>query len=212
MLWRKESKRVDSLYVDLCDLSNWSEFSDDDSIATQMPAKSNQLALHYRQKAIEQCTMKNWFEAIELYNQALCFAECDQKKEWVGILTNRSSCFFQLQMYDECMVDVKLAKTKADAGIFMSQLNRLTAMCGQKKNQRGKNEQTVYQFKPSLSYDVNKEIPFAANAISIERKKMKKNATTKGEPFFQASRSIDVGKTILIEDGFVATTIERYKR
>ena len=74
-------------------------------------------------------------------------------------------------MFDESLIDVKLAKTKTGAEYFMPKLNRLTAMCGQKKNQRGRNEQTVYQFKPSLSFDANKEIPFAANSISIERKK-----------------------------------------
>lgn len=215
MLWRKESTRLDSLYVDLCDVNDddsfFSSFSDDDSIETEMPAKNNELAKHYRQKAGEHCELKNWFDAIELYNQALCFAEC-YSTEWAAILTDRSICFFQLKMYDECSVDVKLAKTKAGAEIFMAKLNRLSTMCGQKKHQHAKNEQVVYQFKPTLSFVANKQIPLAANVIAIEEKKMKKTTTTKSERIFQATRSIEVGKTVLIEDGFLATTVERYKR
>lgn len=220
MLWQKELKRVDSLYVDLlCDFSDdsFTDFSDsrDDSTVSQMPAKSNRLSKQYQQKAAAQCESKNWFEAIELLNEALCFAKCDSI-EWVSTLTDRSTCFFQLKMYDKCLVDAKLAKAKAAAQMFMPKLNRLMAMCAQKKHQRGSNEQLVHQFKPTLSFDASNEIPFATNAIGIEKKmkKKKKNntATTKCERFFQAKRPIEVGKTILIEDGFVATTVERYKR
>lgn len=196
--------------MDLCDLDDdesfFSSFSE-----TEMPAKNNKLSKYYREKAAEHVELKNWFDAIEFYNQALCFAESGSI-EWAVILTDRSSCFFHLKMYNECLVDVKLAKTKAGADIFMAKLNRLSAMCGQKKHQYAKNEQLVYQFKPTLSFDVNKQIPFAANVIGIEEKKKKTTTTTAKERLFHATRSIEVGKTILIEDGFVATAIERYKR
>lgn len=207
MLWKKETKRLDSLYVDLCDLHDESS-SSDDSIQSDLPAKSNELAHHYRQMAAEHSELKNWFEAIELYNEALCFAESDSS-EWAAILMNRSQCFLQLKMYNECLVDLKLAKTKPGADIFMSHLNRLTTLCNQKRNQHAKNEQVVHQFEPTLSFDANKQIPCAANAVTIE--KIKKT-TAKFERVFQATRPIEVGKTILIDDGFVATTLDRYKR
>lgn len=217
MLWQKENpKQLDSLYVDLCD---WFESScsddDDDSIEevdVPMPAKNDELAQHYRKKASEQFEQKNWFDAIELYNQALCFAECDSN-EWAHILTERSTCWFSLKMFDECLIDVKLAKKKPGAEMFMPKLNRMLAMCGQKKNQRGNNEQLVHQFKPTLSFDANKKIPFASNAIQIAQKNVKKpTPAAKIERFFQATRAIDVGKTVLIEDAFVAMTSEQYKR
>lgn len=60
-----------------CDLDDnhnglWSSLSDDDSTEGVLPAKSNALAKHYREKAADQCESKYWFEAIELYNRALC--------------------------------------------------------------------------------------------------------------------------------------------
>lgn len=228
MLWRKENaKQLDSLYVDLCDLDDEkgisSSFFDDDdddssssddSIESAMPSKCDALSKHYRQKASAQCELKNWFEAIELYNEALCFVDCDSS-EWAGILADRASCFFQMKLFDECLTDAKLAKKKPGAANLMAKLDRLIAVCGQKKHQRGNNEKMVSQFKPSLSFDANKAMPFAANAITIAQKNKKKTTTAsaaKLERFFQATRSIDVGRTILIEDAFVATTIERYKR
>lgn len=213
MLWKKESKRVDSLYVDLCDLDDnhngyGSSFSDVDSIESDMPDKNNALAKHYHQKAAECCESKNWFEAIELYNQALCFAECDTNA-WPAILTDRSQCFFQLKMYDECLMDVKLARTKVGAEDYTAKLNRLSAISIQKRN----HEQVVYQFQPTLSFDASKQIPCVGNAVAIGTT-TKKTATpaAKCERFFQATRPIEVGKTIMIEDAFVAATIERYKR
>lgn len=209
---------MDSLYVELCDVdenhnSFYSSCSDDDSSTeSEMPTKNDALAKHYREKAAEHCESKNWFEAIELYNQALCFAECDSSA-MAEILMNRSQCFLQLKMYDECSVDVKLAKTKIGAEIFMEHLNRLSAMCGQKRNQRARNEQVVHQFQPTLSFDASKQIPCAANVMKIETTTKKPTkAGAKCERIFQATRPIEVGKTILVEDAFVATTIERYKR
>lgn len=223
MLWKKETKRSDSLYVELCDVDEnhntfWSGGSSDDSgdsSESEMPDKDNGLAKHYRQMAAEHCESKNWFEAIELYNQALCFAECESSA-WAAILTDRSQCFFQLKMYDECLVDVKLAKASAGAEFCSAKLNRLSAMCSQKRKQHAKNEQVVYQFQPALSFEANKQIPFTVNGVTIETAttttKQKTPATAKCERHFQATRPFEVGKTILIEDAFVATTIERYKR
>lgn len=119
-------------------------------------------------------------------------------------------------MFDACVTDAKIAKKKPGAGKIMQKLNQLIAMCGQKKQQRGNNEPMVNQAKPALSFDANKRMPFAANAITIAQKDKKKTTSTasgnRRERFFKATRSIDVGQTVLIEDAFVATTIERYKR
>lgn len=207
MLWKRESKRSDALYVDICEDSGYSFNSDLSSMLDEskvMADKSNELSSHYRKKGDEQYEAKAWFDAIELFNQALCFAESGSE-ELAHIYADRSLCFFSLKMYDECLKDVKLAKANNCPRAILPVLNKMIGMCGQRKPQVRKDEQNAHQFMPTLSFKANKQHPIAADAIRFGTK-------ADSDRFVEATREIPVGQTILIEDGFVSSTIERYKR
>lgn len=196
MLWKKESNRAGALLVDLNEI-----YGDDSFGACEVDdakVKSDDLSNHYLQKAIAQCDARNWFEAIELFNQALCLSENDSI-ELGRIYAHRASCYMQLKLFDQCLVDIELAKANRCPLQFRPKLNKMVSQCGQKKNETQNNE----RFKPTLSFVASQEFPCAANVIQIEGN---------SERFFIAGEDIDIGKTIFMEDGFVSTTDERYKR
>lgn len=206
MLWKRVSNQPDSLLIDICEESEYSIF-DSSSVMDESKRtleKSNDLSNHYRMKGSQEVEAKNWFEAIEFFNQALCFAESGSI-EMANAFANRASCFLQLKMYEECLTDIKLAKTNECPPIILPKLSKMAATCGQKKQQPRNDAQTTQQFTPTLSFKPSKEYPCAANVIRFGK-------TKDSHRFVEATRQIDVGQTILIENGFVSSTIERYKR
>lgn len=75
----------------------------------ELKVKKDEIALHLRKEGNKSYCRSEMVRAIEKYNASLCFAENDS--EQIGLAyANRSSCYFQLNRYNECLIDIELAK------------------------------------------------------------------------------------------------------
>ncbi|XP_055301220.1 SET and MYND domain-containing protein DDB_G0273591-like [Sitodiplosis mosellana] len=208
MLWKKESIGKDARLVDFLDSERTHHkhiFSlfDDISESKKVLEKSGKLSTHYRKKAMSQLESKNWHEAIELLNEALCFAENDSQ-DVGGAYAERSTCFFNLHMYDHCLTDIKLARSSKCPQVVQAKLSKLRESC-KKMLKISPNTEAEDDFKPTLSFDASEQCPFVANVVKIEGKEKMGRCIT-------ATRDIDVGQAIMVEEGFVWSTTENYRR
>lgn len=206
MLWKKESIRNDSPLVDIlakCDGHKFFRILDKIGDSKKVLEKNAKLSKHYRFKAACQLELKNYLEAIELLNEALCFAKNDSEDLGYAYV-KRSLCFFNLKMYDKCLTDIKLAKSNNCPLVWEANIIKLQDSC-KKMLKVSTDTQYDSHFESKLSLKVNEQCPCIANVIQIEGKEKLGQCIT-------ATRDIDVGQTIMVEEGFVWSSNENYRR
>lgn len=212
MLWKKESSKENSLYIDLCQSPPgnpaWiTEIYDKFQMETKKIQetkpwiKSDLLALEYRQKGNRFFAMNKWNEAMEWYNKSLCFAE--NGSEMLGLAyANRASCFFYMKMYAKFFVDIELAKQYKYPENLMEKLEKRVAKCLVLME---KEEDKSESMNPVLEYEPNEKFPCLANILKIQ------NNRQFGRHII-ATDDIDVGKKVMVEQNYLAETFElKYK-
>lgn len=124
VLWKKESNvgASDALFVDLfadkSKIKGYNEWNRQLKSAdwknrflgrSIVPGKNNAVSDSYRMEGNTYFKNRSWTEAMELYTQSLCYAQPGTQN--VGLaFANRSSCFFEMKMYDKCLRDIELAE------------------------------------------------------------------------------------------------------
>lgn len=143
-----------------------------------------------------------WIDAMELYNRAICAAK-NVSSELVGIAYfNRSACFFELQMYEKCLVDINLAKEANLPQRLMCTIDKRRDDC------LGFIEAGTQPvpFEPKLSFEAHPNFPEMANVLQIKRSKEFGLHVT-------ATLDIDVGKIVVMEKAFMtAYRYEKFRR
>lgn len=169
MLWKKENIRKDAPLVDLLQKYDYDFIfrkldESTESSKTKKSDKNYELTQHYRKKGKIEMDANNWTDAIELINQALCFAK--NRSDKMGLcFADRAECFLNLKMYEQCFVDIKLAKANNCPTNFQSRLKKWTDEC--KKMLKLSDKQHEMD-EPKLSFDASKQCPNIANVIRIE--------------------------------------------
>lgn len=199
VLWKKESVDNESLYVDLM---GWHNQNVDTAIGRYLErisasGKSNTKSTELRLLGNRQFQAKNWQNAMELYNQCLRFA-CDGSENISLAYANRSSCFLHMQMYDQCVIDIGLAKDANYPGRLMHKLIEREATCLKLINELPEMEKMP---KPALHFDANNQLPGMANVVEIRN-------NDKFGTHLMANSDIDVGKTVLLDEAFVFDAFE----
>lgn len=163
-LWVKETT-PNPLYVDIFEqLRNSPVYRD--AIVEHVEydsAKDDEFAIKYRKAGNDQMKQNNMPKAMELYNQSLCFA-VNGLDQLCLAYANRSICFLHFKMYDECLVDIELAKMSNYPEHLLPKLEQrkndcMTLMIGAVRQQ---------PLQPSLSFDADDRIPCMANVLKIE--------------------------------------------
>lgn len=201
MLWQKESSERNALYVDL--------FAPLDKAVLEMCfmrrksdnkkprfEKSMKNSLAQRDEGNKLFANGEFKKAIELYNESLCLAP--PGSEFAGLsYANRSICFLKLEMFDECLVDIKLAKQSSYPEHLMFKLDGREAKCleGIESGQ-----QKTYDIGLELSYDPDETFPCLANVLNVEK-------DGKGDFTVTAKEDIGAGKTISVEKAFTTYSI-----
>lgn len=209
MLWKKVSIRNDAPLVDIvASLSRRRNrlfaMMGDISESKKVLKKSGKLSTHYRKKAMYHMEAKNWQEAIEFLNEALCFAE-NGSHDVNCAYAERSKCFFNLRMYDRCLTDIKLARSNKCPPELQSKLSKLRDSCKRMLKMLPDSAETENDFKPALTSEASEQCPYIANVIEIQSKEKLGRCMT-------ATHDIGVGQAIMVEEGFVWSTSENYKR
>lgn len=205
MLWKKESKKKNALYVDISKFksSDDMEFCLKQMIITtngkSLPRKNNAISLKRRQEGNELFGKSQWVEAIEKYNGSLCFAE--PGSEHISLAyANRSAVFVHMKKYNECLKDIELAKGAGYPARLMSKLDQRQADC-LKGIEKG--DQAV-DVDVKLSYEADKHFPCMANVLQIE-------TGAGGSRKVVANEDIDVGQTIMVEKSFMNCLLNRFE-
>lgn len=196
MLWEKESNNADALYVNIFKNTRIPaedmKFIELSYQATQKVDKKNNAKSQEHRKIGNELFAKNKFAvAIEEYNRALQFAE--NGTHYLGLAyANRSTCFLHMKMYNECLVDIELAKNANYPTASMDKLEKRKSAC----EAAIANEQPTATSKWDTSFVPNEKFPCMANMLQIER-------NNEYGRYITTNSDIDVGKTIFNEEGYI---------
>lgn len=197
MLWKKESNKKNALYVDMFVLSgqkqlierNFEVLSDN---KRPIRRKSDEVSLQKRKAGNILFFEQDWAAAMEMYNVSLCFAE--RRSKMIALAyANRSACFLKMKMFNECLIDIDLAK---QAGYPESLMTKLEARKDECLKSIDENMQKLDEFGLKLSFDAEEKFPCMANVLKIEK-------DHNDEYSVVATKNIGVGRTVVVEEAFL---------
>lgn len=202
--WRKESNEKDALYVDIFEIDDSKElktFYDQTQFLKKhvrengAKEKTKEMAIKGRIAGNEMFVQKKCYEAMKQYNMALCFA-IHGSEEMALIYGNRSACFFELKMFDKCLIDIELAKKAKFPQHLMDKLNKRKADADE-SIAKGL---SVTGYDPKLSYDASEQTPVMASAVKIDIDEHHSRRVI-------ATKDLSVGEIILAEPLYVGQSI-----
>lgn len=202
-LWKKDSKRHDACFVDLLKNAKSNKFVKlaDKEIAAHLHSvyltgntKNDRIALIMKNTGNEKYRERRWSAAMDFYNQCLCHAE--KGSELISIAyANRSACFYMLQMYTKCMIDIELALDADYPEHLVDKLEKRRINCHKALAKIERNSHPFW--KPRLDYESHERFPEMANVLSVQyNEKYGRHIVAKDD--------IDVGRIVLIERPFSA--------
>lgn len=185
MLWNKETNEKDAVYIEL--LKN-----------RQYPVgkfplhckKNNKLSLSARENGNQKVKEGDFKDAMMLYNRSICLAE--DKHHLSLAYGNRSYCFFQLNIFDRCLVDIKYAIDAHYPALLASKLEQRKLLC--LKNIETQTKSTYVE--PKLSFEASCALPCMANVLQIEKNVQYGRMVT-------SNNDIAIGETVVIEEAYV---------
>lgn len=159
--------------------------------------KSDAISIEKRRKGNELFVQKQYFQAMEMYNESLCFATEGSVNASLAY-ADRAFSFLKLEMYNECFADLDLAE---DAGFPMSKLDQRKSIC--LNSMKEDTDSPNARWEPKLDHDPNEKFPCLANILNIER-------NGGGEVAIVAKDDIAVGQIIAIEEAFTVSLNQRF--
>ncbi|XP_031637128.1 uncharacterized protein LOC116349714 [Contarinia nasturtii] len=206
LLWKKESRYESSLYVDIfrkLDLKNRynaqteSQYfqSTESVIAKYMrDEKDNDQSVLYRKKGDKCFKETEWQEAIACYNQSLCFATITSEHIGIGY-AKRAQCFFQLKRYEECLLDLNLARHSNYPRQYVQLLQMRERECIKLIGQGDIEPMTKV---PKIAFLPSEKYHELANVLDLTRQ-------SDGKWRFVATEDVKVGQVVLVESSFVSS-------
>lgn len=195
MLWKKESKQPNAMYLDIFAVdpiqSRWHQTFEArrDEIDFSPLKKDNNVAVQKRKEGNIHFERGNWRNAIEKYNESLCYAE-NGSESLALAYGNRAACFLNLKFYNEALKDIELSKEAGYPAHLLPKLDRRKENCLKLMNEEGSRS---YQHEAKLSFAADEKFPCMANVLKIER-----NAG--GDYSIVARENIDAGQTVIVEN------------
>lgn len=160
--------------------------------------KSNSTASRLRNEGNTFFGRNEYFKALLRYNHSLCFAETGTDS--VGLaLANRSAAYLKLELFEQCLENIELAKKFNYPAEKMDKLEQREEEC----------EKSMVTFKsnpdddPSnyfkLSYGANKKFPEIVDCLELRQMKT-------GANFMVTTRDLKPGDIISMSDALYSTT------
>lgn len=202
-LWKKETVGETQMYIDLCKLVKAeyrakvaNELQDLTLRYNSTSSKSNEKSSDYLQYADKLFEQLDFECAMHNYTKALCYAEIGTANVSMA-LANRAQCFFRMNRYDQAMVDIDLA---LDAGCttkgLLAELEKLQDDCRAAKA-TGECVRNAGERQYQLDFEQHTRFPCLANVVDVQQ-------NAKFGKHIVATRDIDVGKVILVEESFAS--------
>lgn len=187
MLWEKE-------YIDLSETLKPRYLDITTYILLQKCEKDDAIALEKRKEGNVLFGEQKWVKAMEKYNESLCFATSSNTVSLA--YANRASCFLHMGLPSECLIDIEFAKIAGYPENLMPKLDQRKADCLKLMQPNPKtNVKNSANFGAKLSFEPHKQFPCMADVLKIDK-------DGKGDFRVIATKNIDVGKTILVDEPF----------
>lgn len=137
-------------------------------------AKSDAIAESYRTRGNQFYGNKQFLEALECYNQSLCFAESGSK--FFGLAyANRSAVYSELKLYENCLRNVELAKQNRYPTESLHKLQKREDLCmvmiNNKDNLTPSNVPIGAEYL-KLNHKANEKLPFIADCLEMKTSKV----------------------------------------
>lgn len=209
-MWQKESNHKNALYTNICAAKGYGkrlnrmyhEVRADINLNKEMKVlyvKSNKMAKEKRKLGLRDFHNRDWNDAIDWFSESLCFAETGT--ESVGIAyADRSACFFNLKMYDKCLVDIELATNGMCPKQLIPELKKRKHICLAHialQSQNGYRNDNLQLHLSEFGY-------FTGVSEKIQVKMQN------GRRSIEAKQEIDVGEIIAIDKAYTKTLYTIY--
>lgn len=203
LLWQKESdasyfdifKNIPTLFPELYKASE--KFKSVNSCGNkENHRKCNQVALKLQNKADEELKKKKWHKAMNFYNESLKYAENNSENVCLAY-AHRSLCFFHLELYEKCLVDINLATLTNRSEYLINELAKRRQMCLEQLTK----DDDQRDFAQKLSHESDENFPGLANVLKIV-------SDEKYGRHIIAKCDIKVGKIILLEEAFASQAVK----
>lgn len=168
--------------------------------------KSDAIAESCRTKGNKFYSCKQFIDALESYNQSLCFAESNSKN--VGLAyANRSAVYYELELFDNCLCNIHLAKRNKYPVENLEKLLKREEMCVEMINNRipaiGLGELVGSEFF-KLSHKPNEKVPFIADCLELRSSKQFGRYITTKKP-------LKPGDVVCIEEPFTKLLLPAHR-
>lgn len=160
-------------------------------------SKSNAIAESCRVRGNQFYSRRHFLDALESYNQSLCFAESASSA--IGMAyANRSAVYFELQLFKNCLSNIEMARKNHYPEENLDKLHKREALCFEmiKNNLSLKREDKPIGIEHfNLSYEPNKSLPFIADCLEL------KADDTFGR-YITTNRPLKPGDVVCVEEPF----------
>lgn len=214
ILWQKENSSISNLYIDIIALKGNNDLSNTDvtgvvnsmfdGCKSPLYKKNNLLAALARERGKEFFVKGKYFDAMNTFSNGLSGAEFGTSE--IGMAyANRSACFFRLNMLEECLFDIEMAKKSNYPKHLMPKLDERAAKCTSLlKDEQFKWEQfSVHE--PKLSFSEHAKFAGVADCLKIQ----------KNEKFGRhiiATNDLKIGQTVLVEKPYSILITRDYQK
>lgn len=203
ILWQKDRSRNSDLYMDIFAIKNDQIHSKNvqelvelayDKVKSSRSQRNNLYAECCREDGKELFQQGNYVEAMQKFNFGLAFAKKGTAEMGMGF-ANRSSCFFHLNLFDECLLDIEMAKKSGYPAHLMHKLDERAAKCTSLMNDAQFMSRIFCAQEPRLSFNEHAKFAGVADCLKIQ----------KNDEFGRhviTTCDLKIGQTILVEKPF----------
>lgn len=135
---------------------------------------------------------RSFFDALEKYNESLCFAVEGSGAAGLAF-ANRSAVYFEMKLYGKCLKNLELAKVNGYPEKNFSILDKRAQKCLEqiKAGHEADNEEDPFD-SIKLSHQASSKLPFVADCLELKR-------SEKFGRFVEAKQDLKVGDILAIE-------------
>lgn len=210
ILWKKSNTKNSNQYMDLfkirhheIPLTPIEHDLQHGKFSNFLFQKNNQEAKFFRDKGKELFTEGRYADAMKEFNN--CLRHAENGSEEIGLAyANRSSCFFYMNMLEECMIDLKLAKRSNYPLDLLSKLEKRMSMCTtlMKDKKYKLNQFSVREL--TLSFGEHEKYTGVADCVEIRKDEAYGRCVI-------ATHELEIGQTILVEKPYSIVLNSKYK-
>lgn len=156
--------------------------------------KDNGKAAQFRLEGNRFFSEAKYHLALEKYNKSVCYAE--NYTDVIALAySNRSSCYFKLALFTECLKDIELAKQYNYPGELMHKLDSRHAECLDALSKGNAKSARINNRNASLSFDEHPQYAGVADCLELQHNsEWGRHVTT--------TRSLNIDETVIIENPF----------